>query len=234
MSKLGYTFYPKDWASSESVFELKLHERGLYRELMDLAYLNDNKTEIKRDTWTRKFACTLDELNQILERLFTLKLIEYKDNLIFIPSCENRLNLSRGGKNSKPTETTKNNLKNLVNSNLNKPTSEPISEPISEPTSEQIEKKENIKEKNTTYSESENAGEDIGINKHQEFETECLQSQEWMDNISMKNKIPPDKIKFAIKEFNQHLITIGEDKKLLKDYKYHFASWSRKVKENTS
>jgi len=134
--KLGYTWYPKDWGNSESVFELNLTERGLYRELIDLAMLNDNKTEIKLDLWSRKFAISIDELKAILGRLSILEVININGNFLFIPSCEPRLNLSRGGKKSTPTETSLN--------NLTKPTSEPIAKPISE----QIEKKDkvNIKE----------------------------------------------------------------------------------------
>jgi len=108
MAKLGYTWYPKDWGNSESVFELNLSERGLYRELIDLAMLNDNNTEIKLDTWIRKFGVSIEEINVILDNLARLKLIEIREDILFIPSCEPRLNLVRGGSNggkkSKPTQ----------------------------------------------------------------------------------------------------------------------------------
>lgn len=107
MAKLGYMWYAKDWGNSESVFELNLSERGLYRELIDLAMFNDNKTELKFDIWCRKFSVSLDELKLILEKLTTLNLIEINNSILFIPSCESRLKLVRGGKNggskSKPT-----------------------------------------------------------------------------------------------------------------------------------
>jgi hypothetical protein len=99
MAKLGYTWYPKDWGTSESVFELSLSERGLYREFIDLAMLNDNTTEIKKDVWVRKFCVSDNELNTILDKLFSLNLIEINENILFIPSCENRLKLVRGGSN---------------------------------------------------------------------------------------------------------------------------------------
>ena len=106
MTKLGYTWYPKDWGNSESVFELSLSERGLYREFIDLAMLNDNKTEIKKDVWIRKFCVSNEDLNTIIEKLRLLNLIQIIDNILFIPSCESRLKLvrggSNGGKNSKP------------------------------------------------------------------------------------------------------------------------------------
>lgn len=119
MAKLGYTWYPKDWGNSESVFELSLSERGLYREFIDLAMLNNNSTEIKKDVWIRKFCVSKEDLDYILCKLITLNLIEIRDNIIFIPSCENRLNLVRGGSNggkkSKP---------------ISKPNSKPIPKPF--------------------------------------------------------------------------------------------------------
>ncbi len=135
MAKLGYTWYPKDWGNSDSVFELSLSERGLYREFIDFAMLNDNKTELKKDVWIRKFSVSMNELNLILDKLLFLNLIKINENILFIPSCENRLNLSRGGKKGKPTRESINNLNNQNKQG----TSEPISEPISEPTSEQRE-----------------------------------------------------------------------------------------------
>ena len=67
--KLGYTWYPKDWGNSESVFELSLAERGLYRELIDLAMLNNNQTEIKKDVWSRKFGVSLIDLEIIFGKI---------------------------------------------------------------------------------------------------------------------------------------------------------------------
>jgi hypothetical protein len=142
MAKLGYTWYPKDWGNSESVFELNLEERGLYREFIDLAMLNDNTTEIKLDVWCRKFAIQKDDLLDIIRKLSLLNLIEMEGEKLFIPSCESRLKLVRGGSNggkkSKPTS---------------KPNSKPTSKPFEsldgnneKPTTKQREKKDKIKE----------------------------------------------------------------------------------------
>jgi len=99
MTKLGYTFYPKDWQTDDAIFELSLEERGLFRELIDLAMLNDNKTNINHNIWCRKFNIEeADILTAILERLKELKLIEVKEDTLFIPSCEKRLKLVRGGR----------------------------------------------------------------------------------------------------------------------------------------
>jgi len=137
MAKLGYTWYPKDWGNSEKVFELNLIERGLYRELIDMAMLNDNKTQINMKVWARKFGSNENEIEAILITLQNLDLIEINNDSLFVPSCESRLNLSRAGKKGKPSETSILNLKNQSQE-------EPISKPISKPISEQ--KKEKRKE----------------------------------------------------------------------------------------
>lgn len=126
MAKLGYTWYPKDWGSSDGVFELNLSERGLYRELIDLAMLNDNKTEIKLDVWSRKFAIDIDGLKSILGKLSLLSLIEVTGDNLFIPSCESRLNLVRGGSNG---------------GKKSKPNIKPDSKPNDKPTTKQTKKK---------------------------------------------------------------------------------------------
>ena len=102
MAKLGYTWYPKDWGNSEAVFELNLTQRGLYRELIDLAMLNDNKTEINSPVWCRKWNIEHEQLWDILEFLLKLKLIEIPNYFseedkvtyqLLIPSYAPRLNL---------------------------------------------------------------------------------------------------------------------------------------------
>jgi uncharacterized phage protein (TIGR02220 family) len=165
MAKLGYTWYPKDWGNSENVFELNLSERGMYRELIDLAMLNDNNTEIKESIWCRKFAINISDLKIILERLSCLGLIVIDKEILFIPSCESRLNLGRGGKKSKPTKESITNL----NKKEKEPVSEPMSEPISEPMSEQIESKVNIINKYLSQPKVESIDWDGLLNQFKEL-----------------------------------------------------------------
>jgi hypothetical protein len=138
MAKLGYTWYPKDWGNSENVFELNLSERGLYRELIDLAMLNDNKTEIKLDVWCRKFAIDIDGLKSILGKLIILNLIIVDGEKLFIPSCESRLQLVRGGKKGGENKPT------------TKPTTKPDIKPDIKPDHKQIETKIETKIENET------------------------------------------------------------------------------------
>lgn len=71
----------------------------------------------------------------------------------------------------------------------------------------------------------------VKADKHEFFKNECLQSQQFLEAVAMKEKIPLDKMQFALTDFNVHLVTTGEIKKDLKEYKYHFTSWVRKMKE---
>lgn len=111
MTKQGYTWYLKDWQTSEAVFQLNLQERGLYRELIDLAMINDNKTKVNTKLWGRKFNDDVKQIEESLQRLVELDLVKLKNNAIFIPSCETRLNIirgaSRGGKKSRKPKGTK-------------------------------------------------------------------------------------------------------------------------------
>jgi hypothetical protein len=205
MAKLGYTWYPKDWGNSESVFELNLSERGLYRELIDLAMLNDNKTEIKLDVWCRKFAINIDDLKVILNRLAYLNLINIKDENLFIPSCESRLKLVRGGSNG---------------GKVSKPNIKPIAKPIEsldeknlKPDSNQIESKlkENINETN------------IVINK--DFFDVLITSDMWIECNARNNHIMPDKVKTYLRRFYNNLIAQGDKKPNKNDFQSHFARW---------
>lgn len=70
----------------------------------------------------------------------------------------------------------------------------------------------------------------IGIDQHQIFKAECLISHQWLEQVSMNLKIPIEKIHLALTDFHGHLITIGENKKDLNDYKFHFVNWARILK----
>jgi len=66
--------------------------------------------------------------------------------------------------------------------------------------------------------------------KHQTFTNQCLEQSTWCESISMREKIAPDKIQLALKDFNGHLTSIGDEKQYLKDYQYHFVMWVKKRK----
>lgn len=147
MSKrLGYTWYPHQWKSSIRVFKLTLAERGLYRELIDLAYEEDNKILLDIETWSRQFGCSQEELNVMLSKLVQLKdkdgvpLVELKGEILSVPSCEPRLMLIRGGKKGGETSAKgrgkrrEKGKKGDTNNEENKPTVKPSVKPSPKPT----------------------------------------------------------------------------------------------------
>lgn len=154
--KLGYTWYPKDWRSSKRVFRLTLAERGFYRELLDEAYSTDNRVKVELDLWSREFGCGEEMLQEMLKKFEILHdsdgepLIIIKKDILSIPSCEPRLNLSRGGRNG----ADKTNEKRVKKTEKNQPTIQPIVQPISQPNAQQREREREIKD-NISISETD-------------------------------------------------------------------------------
>jgi len=219
MAKLGYTWYPRDWGNSENVFELSLSERGLYREFIDLAMMNDNKTEIKKNVWCRKFCVSIDELECILSKLLGLNLIEFKDNILFIKSCESRLNMVRGGakggKESKP---------------ILKGTSKGIVKPI-----ESLCQNNSKGVGNQREIEKEIEKEIENKNNNDKIYSELIISESWIENtaIQSKQKFIPIEIKRYLKQYND-MINVQFDIKINKtQYCTHFINWLNKQEKKS-
>lgn len=83
------------------------------------------------------------------------------------------------------------------------------------------------------------ANEDVDLDKEYKkgnieiFKEEALKDLQWLEIVGMQNKIHPDKINFALADFNKHLISQSRLKDVLSidDYKRFFANWVRKRKE---
>ena len=71
--KLGYTWWPKDWAASQKVQSLNITERGVYRELIDLVM--DQETPIKPNIklWSRLWRIDENKLNAVLTLLYDIE-----------------------------------------------------------------------------------------------------------------------------------------------------------------
>jgi hypothetical protein len=115
MDKLGYTWYPKDFISDPEVMMMTASERGIYRDLIDLAYMSDNKIKYSLIQLAKYCNATENEIQNVLN------LKAKKDGLMYsIPSCNKRLskrnaskeNGAKGGRPKKPN--------NNLNDNLNK------------------------------------------------------------------------------------------------------------------
>lgn len=112
MDKLGYTFYPKDFISDPEVMMMTPSQRGIYRDLIDLAYMNDNKLKYNLTQLSKYCNATEDEISEILN-LKGLK----EGSFWTIPSCDkritkilaNRENGSKGGRPKKPKQNPNHN-----------------------------------------------------------------------------------------------------------------------------
>lgn len=187
MSKLGYTFYPKDWDSDDEVFELNLQERGLYRELIDRAMLSDNEIIYKPKTWARRFICTCEELEILIKKLCETGVMIIKDGIIKIPSCEKRLANIRNGKKGgrKPNV---------------KPKAKPKSNPTINPNDNQ-----NAKQREIEIESKDKEKEKVEFNSPEFFE-KILNEESHIELIQRETKLKPDQIKIFLKKLCLKLV----------------------------
>lgn len=99
-----YTWYPKDWQTSDSVFNLSLEERAIYREFIDLAYLENNEIEPSENIWSRKWNVLPDRLDELIQSLLNIGLIKKTTKCYSVPSCDARLKLKNDGRNGGKTK----------------------------------------------------------------------------------------------------------------------------------
>jgi uncharacterized protein YdaU (DUF1376 family) len=108
MNRLGYTWYPKDFISDPDVMMMSSSQRGVYRDLIDLAYMNDNK--IKYNLMQLSKYCNASE--QEISEVLALK-GEKIGEFWAIPSCDKRIaksqaNRENGGKGGRPKKPKQN------------------------------------------------------------------------------------------------------------------------------
>jgi hypothetical protein len=105
-SKLGFTFYPKDWWTSDSFYAMQPFERYIYLELLFMMYANDgcvvnNKliverrlaTVIKDEVWTKVTDLMVKDGDQLTHKSVNKRLSK---------TLANRENGKLGGRPKKP------------------------------------------------------------------------------------------------------------------------------------
>jgi hypothetical protein len=214
MSKLGFMYYPKDWQGSDRVFQLTLEQRAVYHELILLSYQHDNKIPYSYDVYSRRWNCSQEMIEKIVQDLIKTGLIQEKPSGLFIPSSEPRLQLIRGGSKggskgkSKPTP---------------KPNGKPTLKPIPKPTPKQIEIESEIQ------IESEIESESFTLDQVKDF---LFTDLVFIDALKMQHK---DKnFERAIVEC--YLYHVQNNKNLsVSEWKKKFITWLSSSKpENTS
>jgi len=202
--KLGFTFYPKDWWTSESFFELNPHQRYIYLESLFIMYSNDGLMKTQKTQFENR---TRIEISAEDWKIVTDKFILENGNFTH-PSVNKRLrktlanreNGKKGGRPEKPKEPKKETQNNP-------------------PLESEREYKENI---------SELDNNDPLVIKHNSYSKQCLEQPTWIETIEMQKVVLKGKTEIALKNFNLHLISQSENKTTLKDYKSHFVNWMNK------
>lgn len=64
-----------------------------------------------------------------------------------------------------------------------------------------------------------------GIIDNRKFSEICISDQQWLEVVAMQNKKIVEWVGKQLNIFNEHLITSGEQKINLKEYKQHFRNW---------
>jgi uncharacterized protein YdaU (DUF1376 family) len=174
MDKLGYTFYPKDYISDPDVMMMTPAERGVYRDLIDLAYMHDNQIKYNLFQLSRYCNCSEKEVQDVLS-LKGEKVGEFWT----IPSCNKRIlkakvNRENGGKGGRPPKP-KDNPNNNPNNNPNQTQTERQRERERESESER-------------EREVENKGKENNIPAWEDFLAYALQNKPLVSKSDLKLK----------------------------------------------
>ena len=92
----SYTWYPKDWQESDKVWEMNFELQGLYRLLLDHAYLHGNPFVINKRKMTTFGHVDRHKLDRLCTKLVQIGVLECTQTvppLYKIPSIEKRKEL---------------------------------------------------------------------------------------------------------------------------------------------
>ncbi len=78
---------------------------------------------------------------------------------------------------------------------------------------------------NVNVNVNDNVKDIINNNNYKEI---CFKDIQWMEIVSMQNKVKYNIVKLFLEQFNDHLVTMEEQKTGIKEYKQHFTHWFKK------
>lgn len=218
MSKLGFTFYPKDWWSSDSYFNLDAFERYVYLECLFLMYTNGGyltqdkaqlenriREPIKPNSWdkiTQSFVSTdlgftLPSVNKRLKKAVT-----------------NRLNGQKGGRPPSNQKPKKPNLETQNNPPLER----------EREYKGEIEGESEREEEKTKLTPSQNF-HSFGKQPIETLKKNCAGHTIWLQSIGMKNSLTMDQVTEWFEAFCLHLVASGKTEETEQEFKRYCASW---------
>lgn len=229
--KLGYTWYPKDFISDPDVMFMTSAERGVYRDLIDLAYMSDNAIRYNVDMLAKYTNSDVETVQRILDIKG-----KKKGDIWTIPSCAKRIDLANknranGSKGGRPkTETKPKNNPEVNDSENPKETQMQRQREIEREREKEIEEEKE---------DSSAASDPLKVFKKafdsmEEVKDSIINDENSLMDIGAVAKVPdPKDVKTRIEEFFTFQKAIDKYHTDRSEFKKHFFSWYAKKYPNT-
>lgn len=223
--KLGYTWYPKDFISDPDVMFMSAAERGVYRDLLDLAYTNENTITYPVEMLARYTNSDTETVLAVLHK----KGLEIEAGWT-IPSCDKRMELSRlnsergkQGGAPKGNQNAKTSPKQAVGSKAK--------QAKGSLKSSQVEREKEGEMKAEREGESEGTvapTQAVVLSGKQPVENlkkNCANHSAWLQQIGLKNALTPEVVMDWFEAFVLHLGASGKTEETEQEFKRYCASW---------
>lgn len=214
MSKLGFTFYPKDWWSSDTYFDLTPIQRYIYLECLFVMYSNDGFMKTQKTQFENRIRMKIDDedWNPVVEKFEEIdgQFTHISVNSRLKKAVTNRENGKKGGRPPKPK----------------KPKTETQNNPP-------LEREREIESKREIESECENKEEShtpifqnsFGKQPIENLKKICAGHHSWLDSIGMKNSLLPHQVAEWFEAFVVHLLSTGKTEETESEFKRYCSSW---------
>jgi len=216
MSKLGFTFYPKDWWSSDTYFDLTAIQRYIYLECLFVMYSNDGFMKTQKTQFENRIRTKIDEddWNCVVEKFEEIdgQFTHISVNSRLRKAVTNRENGKKGGRPSKP--------KKPKNETQNNPSLERERE--SEIESKREIESECVKKEKT---HTQNFSPSFGKQPIEILKKNCAGHSSWLDSIGMKNSLLPGQVLEWFDAFCLHLLSSGKIEETESEFKRYCSYW---------
>ncbi len=216
MSKLGFTFYPKDWWSSDTYFDLTAIQRYIYLECLFVMYSNDGFMKTQKTQFENRIRTKIDEedWNCVVEKFEEIdgQYTHISVNSRLRKAVTNRENGKKGGRPPKPTKP-----KTETQNNPPLEREREIERESKREIESECEKKE---ESHTPVFQNSYGKQPI-----ENLKKNCAAHSSWLDSIGMKNSLLPHQVLEWFEAFVLHLLSTGKTEETESEFKRYCSSW---------